>query len=379
MVPPWWLLWPLRKAALLPAVGITFAAAGGALGSFDLAKKLSKAVLPSDPTLPAGTKKAGGGGKGGSAADPRPPLIVYLSSAAGAAAVVAVRELMFAPVVPPAPVLPVDGSVPMQARLRNAAVMALHTVVHYPYQFRFTTSFVAGTAGGVLFTLAERFFVAPASSSASAGAGRAESESARKMIAAVAAGVAANNARTGGRGDEEGEDYEEVEAGARGGSVRGPTPAAAAASSSSSSSSSSSHRSQPSAWRMVYDEDDSDAAWAPAGPSGGNARRAAAIAAVARAEAEEDAEEARHQSAGVGGGSSRFSFDTDSDSNGEHAAVQHRGHEMQQGDSYKDSYGGSGGDPFARPGDRQSSPSGADAGDPWASRSEGDGIRYTED
>lgn len=106
---PWFIAWPLRKAAILPIAGISFAALGAAYGSFKITKN---AVLVMAP-LPKGKKPSTGS--------------TWTASAAAltfAGAIVGIRELAFAPKMPPSPDLPIEG-VPLQVQLRNATVKAM--------------------------------------------------------------------------------------------------------------------------------------------------------------------------------------------------------------------------------------------------------------
>jgi hypothetical protein len=136
------LLWPVRKAALLPAVVLGGAAVGAAYGSFDLSRRAACTVV----TLPpAGAERPG-----------TAPFAAF-TSLTFTTLVVAAREAMFAPAPVPTPLLPVDSG-PWLQRLRNAASLVRHHTRHYPLRFRFFTAFFAGSVGGVSWPLAEAFY-----------------------------------------------------------------------------------------------------------------------------------------------------------------------------------------------------------------------------
>lgn len=136
---PWWLLWPLRSAALVPVVAVTTVVVGSAVGTFDLARKVVGASL----SRPAKPRKYTG-------------VVALGSAAAVAGAVVAVRETVFKPFVPPPPACP--ENVPFDARVRNAAAAAAHAFAHYPYGFRFNTAMLAGAAAGAAYAGAASAF-----------------------------------------------------------------------------------------------------------------------------------------------------------------------------------------------------------------------------
>ena len=138
---PWFVLWTLRKAAVIPAIGIGAVALGSSIGSFDLTYKVVSLVLPPPRKPQSGTK--------------------YVAASAAVAAggiVVAIRELLpgFRPNIPPPPnVAPPDFT---PQGLKRAYALALHSVVNYPYKHRFTSFFIAGVAGGIAYLLAERAY-----------------------------------------------------------------------------------------------------------------------------------------------------------------------------------------------------------------------------
>jgi hypothetical protein len=143
-MPPFWITWPLRKAALVPVVAIGAAALGAAVGAFDLTRRAVSVVLPVRKRRP-GTS-----------------AVAWSAAAVSGGGVLVLRELFFAPNVIPPPALPVDASVPLPARLRNAGIVAAHTVLHYPYAFRFTGAFAAGAAAAAALVVAEKVFNAGA-------------------------------------------------------------------------------------------------------------------------------------------------------------------------------------------------------------------------
>ena len=83
-MPPWPLVWALRKVALVPGLVITAAALGGAYGAFDMSRRIVGLVLP-PPTKPR---------RKGTAA------LSTLAAGMGGAAFVAARETLFASRVP---------------------------------------------------------------------------------------------------------------------------------------------------------------------------------------------------------------------------------------------------------------------------------------
>lgn len=139
-MPPFWITWPLRKAALVPVVAIGATALGAAVGAFDLTRRAAAAVLPVRSRRP-GTV-----------------AVAWSAAAVSGGGVLVLREVFFAPPVIPPPSLPVDVSVPLPSRLRNAGIVAAHTVLHYPYAFRFTGAFAAGAAAALAFVVAEKAF-----------------------------------------------------------------------------------------------------------------------------------------------------------------------------------------------------------------------------
>jgi len=137
------LLWfPVRKAALIPVVGISVIGLAGWVGSFDLSRGAARMIL-----RPAsGDKRPAGTG-----------LAAASSALLASGAVLAVREAFGKPFVPPPPSLPTDESVPLHQRLKNAGSIMRHVATHFPYKFRFMSIFVAGSASGVAYAAAERY------------------------------------------------------------------------------------------------------------------------------------------------------------------------------------------------------------------------------
>jgi hypothetical protein len=136
------ILWPLRKAALLPAAVLGGAALGAAYGSYDLSRRAACAVIPLPPP---GAERPGS-----------EPFATF-TALSFTALLVAAREAVFAPAPVPTPLLPVDAG-PWLARLRNAAALVSHHTRHYPLRFRFYTAFIAGCVGGVSYPLALSLF-----------------------------------------------------------------------------------------------------------------------------------------------------------------------------------------------------------------------------
>ena len=139
-MPPFWVTWPLRKAAVIPAVAIGAIAVGATAGAFDLTYRSASLVL-SPKTRRNGTA-----------------LVSWSAALISGSGILAIRELVFAPSVVPPPKLPLDSSVPLPARARNAGIVMMHTVMHYPYQFRFTNAFVVGVAAALAYAVAERAY-----------------------------------------------------------------------------------------------------------------------------------------------------------------------------------------------------------------------------
>lgn len=171
---PFWIVWPLRKAAAVPAVAIGAAALGAAVGSFDLTRSLTSMVVGRSRTSRRGT------------------TFVATSAALGiGAGVVALREALFAPLVVPPPVLPIDGQVSMAMRIQNASIIAAHVVKHYPYRFRFTNAFVAGAAAAVAYVASEKLY-----NSGSTASSRPVPSSTPAAAAAAASPVDSSDADT---------------------------------------------------------------------------------------------------------------------------------------------------------------------------------------
>ena len=103
------LLWPLRKAAVIPAALLSSLALGAAFGSFDLARKGTRLLLPHSTSKRSGTD-----------------AVAAASAATVAGGMLTLRELLFAPRAVPLPALRVDGAAQhLGERLRNASVLFL--------------------------------------------------------------------------------------------------------------------------------------------------------------------------------------------------------------------------------------------------------------
>lgn len=140
-IPPLWLLlWPLRQAAVIPAVLIGSVVFGGAVGAFDLSRRVTSLAFPVR-TRRSGTR-----------------TVAWSAAITAGGGIVAIREFLFRPPTIPPPGLPVDASVPLVTRLKHASIISMHTVVHYPYVFRFTNAMLAGGIAGVAYVAAERMF-----------------------------------------------------------------------------------------------------------------------------------------------------------------------------------------------------------------------------
>lgn len=95
------LLWPLRKAAVIPAALLSATAIGAAFGTFDLSRRSVSTLIPRHG-IRAGTDS-----------------VSAAAAALSAGTVLAVREMLFAPRAVAPPHLPLEG-VPMRTRLSNA-------------------------------------------------------------------------------------------------------------------------------------------------------------------------------------------------------------------------------------------------------------------
>ena len=136
------LLWPVRKAALLPAAVLGGVAVGAAFGSYDLSRRAacSFIALPSDIEARPGTQ-----------------AFSLFTSLSFTTLLVAAREALFAPAPVPAPLLPLESG-PILQRLRNAAALVRHHTIHYPLRFRFATAFVAGCVGGISYPVSIAYY-----------------------------------------------------------------------------------------------------------------------------------------------------------------------------------------------------------------------------
>lgn len=123
---------------MIPIVVMSGIAIGSTYGSWDLASRVTAVVLPRPPKK---QRKYTG-------------LVSHSSSLSVVILVAAMRETMFRPAVLPPPDLPLDG-VPLQQRVQNAARVMAHQMIHgLPIvKHRLMTGFLAGTLGGVVYSL----------------------------------------------------------------------------------------------------------------------------------------------------------------------------------------------------------------------------------
>ena len=134
------ILFSMRKIAMLPAATVSLLALGAAFGSFNLARKsLGLAFPPKGAPRPGSDLVAGG------------------ASLTVASFLVAIREVLFAPTPVPPPALPLGG-LPLMSRLRNAALLSKHSLLHYPYRFRFVNACIAGAGAGATWACVERTY-----------------------------------------------------------------------------------------------------------------------------------------------------------------------------------------------------------------------------
>jgi hypothetical protein len=139
---PWFITWPLRKVATLPAFGILIVGTGAAVGSFQLTRTVSalalRAPTSNEPWAQLTTVDTS---------------LAWLSAAGFSAIVVAGREILFKPTMPPYPaewsLLAKSDS--LATRLELARLQLSHQAKNYPYRFRIVTAFVAGAAGGLAY------------------------------------------------------------------------------------------------------------------------------------------------------------------------------------------------------------------------------------
>ena len=106
---PWYVTLPLRKAATIPVIGISFILFGSAYGSYDLTRKFIILTVPKTKTPPKRNWQTN--------------LNFFFSFVLGSLTV-ATRERFFPPIIPKAPDLPIEG-VPLETRIRNASAMAM--------------------------------------------------------------------------------------------------------------------------------------------------------------------------------------------------------------------------------------------------------------
>jgi hypothetical protein len=162
----WLIVWPLRKAAVLPAIAIGAVVLGGTVGAFNMTHRVLSLVFP------VRVRKSGSG------------AVAWSAAIASGSGVIAIRELFFRPPIAPPPALPVDASLPFAVRLKNAGLLAAHTVANYPYTFRMTSAMAAGSIAAVAFVIAERFYNADAAARAAIAADSAapKTEQSRPVV-----------------------------------------------------------------------------------------------------------------------------------------------------------------------------------------------------
>lgn len=131
----WYVALLLRKAAIVPAAAVTAVILGSTYGTFDLAARATAATLSFPKKRRKWTR-----------------LVASVASVPAILIAVGIRETVFAPPFVPPPDLPIEG-VPLEQRIRNAAAIAAHQLQHYPASHRFTTSFIAGSCGGIVYAL----------------------------------------------------------------------------------------------------------------------------------------------------------------------------------------------------------------------------------
>lgn len=143
------LLWPLRKAAVVPIALISAAAGGACWGAYELTR-MSVHIIAPPPRRP----------RDGTAA-------IGVGAALGAGgAITAISRVALRPLTPPYVGEPADLSL---RGLRSAAGAVRHTLVTYPYRWLVLTVFAAGSAAGVAQVFAERAYNAPRATSSGGG------------------------------------------------------------------------------------------------------------------------------------------------------------------------------------------------------------------
>jgi len=174
------LAWPLRKAAIIPAVAVGVGVVAAAVGAADLAASFTRAVAPtaeyakSAETLAAevnaarAAKRAAhaeaarlraaagdttaldddGGDDGAPVAVTVPQrrtgstLVAGTAAVLAAGSVTAAREWMWAP-----------RTAPLRVRLANASATVAHAFRTYPYRFRGVSVLLAGALAGSTYVL----------------------------------------------------------------------------------------------------------------------------------------------------------------------------------------------------------------------------------
>jgi NADH:ubiquinone oxidoreductase subunit 6 (subunit J) len=140
------LLWPLRKAAIIPSVAVLSGIVFAYVGAADISYTVSKILLPSKHS---GTQKTDANGTQAVASS------VALSLSA---AIVTVRELYFKPAIAAPPTPPAAASQSFTAQMSSATASMKHFLQTYPYKFRFTSVVVAGAVAGSTYRATEVAF-----------------------------------------------------------------------------------------------------------------------------------------------------------------------------------------------------------------------------
>lgn len=149
---PAWLLWPLRKAALIPAIALTMGSIAASVGAINATTRLLHVFVRVPPT---------GDGKRRRGTD----VMALTAAASTATGVTAFRELFLRPRAPAAVALPIDN-VSFVTRLANAGHAMAHYLFHWPYRFRFYSILHAGCSAAVAFVATERMMNPPIAAAA---------------------------------------------------------------------------------------------------------------------------------------------------------------------------------------------------------------------
>lgn len=155
MAPLAWLLWPLRKVAIIPAVGLTVAAVGAVYGSFELTTGLLHLVVRV-PQYTVKELRIQGRERIEQARKAGTDAAAYSSAASTAGGLLVLGELFFKPKMPQPPTFtPVPGQSVMLSAQQKWALWK-HFLLHYPYIFRLSSLFSAGAAAGLAYVLTEK-------------------------------------------------------------------------------------------------------------------------------------------------------------------------------------------------------------------------------